>query len=190
MMNTPLERLLDNITEVPDRIDQLGDDAINRFPPPPVTIEDWDEYQAFLARFFCHLECQVLGIGQRRLDPRMDLSRAWPLLRKTFGPGAPQAGFEITRTGIDGGTLHIMRTMANVFAKEYADNLISMAVEIYCSQRSVTELLADADEYVATFQHILPGEIAEGSAARIHANFRKVLKQHPFVIRRLRRTAR
>lgn len=186
-MSTRLKRHLAGTREVPDRIEGLADDAINNLPPLPATIEDWRKFEIFLAQIHCHVENHVLGVAERPPDLRVDLPRARRLLHHVFEGSAPQAAFEIARTGINGGVLYLVRAMAHAFAREYADNLISLAVEAYCTERSVSELLADADEYVASYRHLLPSEIAEGSAARIHANIRNVLKQHPFVERRIRR---
>jgi hypothetical protein len=81
-----------------------------------------------------------------------------------------------------------LRTLALEYGAEYSRNLISVTVESYCSHRSVEQLIADAEEYIAAYRRILPSEISEGSGARIHSNFRKALKQHPDLMRRLRRT--
>ncbi|MEI8044595.1 MAG: hypothetical protein WCL11_24505 [Verrucomicrobiota bacterium] len=188
-MSTRLERLLQNIVPVPDRIDRYCDEALNNFAPPPPLIEDWSQYCAFLARLHCHLECRALGIGARPPDSRFDLSRCWALLKAKFGDSAPQAAFEIARTGAQGGVRQLLRTVARLYSRRYAENLISIAVEAYCSNRTTDELLADADEYIRNYRQIMPSELTEGSGARIHANLRKALKQHPYVIRRLRHAA-
>lgn len=188
-MTTRLERLIQNITDVPDRIDRYRDEALNSFPPPPAVVPDWDAYRVLLARFYCHIECRTLGIASRHPDMQFDLSRCWNLLKKKFGESAPQTAFEIVRTGAEGGVLQLLRTVADLYAGECAERQIGMAVDLYWSNRAAEDLLADAREYVANYSHILPGEITEGSATRIHANFRKVLKQHPFVVRQLRRAA-
>jgi hypothetical protein len=186
MTGTRLERMLANIVPVPDRIDRYCDEALNSFPPPPAMIDDWDAYRAFLARSYRHLESRVLGIGPRDSDLELDLARCWALLRKKFGDSAPQAGFEIVRTGSQGGVFQLLRTVAGLYSQEYAENLISIAVDAYCANRTADGLFADADEYIRNYRQIMPSEIAEGFGTRIRANFRKVLKQHPFVIRRLR----
>lgn len=186
-MSTRLERLIYNITEIPERVHRKCDEAINSFPPPPALIQDWEQYRTFLAQFHCHVENHVLGIPARPPDLRMNCSLCWKLLERKFKDSTPQTCFEIVRTGVEGGVPHILRTIAELFAQEYADNLISITVDAYCSNRSAQELLSDASEYVAAYRQVMPSEITEGSAARIPANFRKVLKQHPSVVRQLRR---
>lgn len=187
-MKTRLERLLGNIEGIPDRIDRFADRSLNTFPQAEAIIEDWDRYRDCLASFFCHMECVILGIPQRTTSIDFDVDRCWQLLRKKYGESAPQAAFEATRTGNEGGLRGVLQSVAELFGRDYAENLVGITVEAYWSNRSAEGLLADADEYVRRYKHMIPGEISEGSAGRIHVNFRKVLKQHPFLVRRLRRT--
>lgn len=187
-MKTRLERLLGNIEPVPDRIDRVVDSALNTFPLATAIIADWDQYRQCLARFLCHVECTILGVPGRATNVDFDVDRCWHLLRKEYGASAPQAAFEAVRAGSEGGLRQVLRSVAELFSRDYAENLIGVAVEAYWSNRGPSAVLADAKEYIHRYDHILPGEISEGSAARIPANFRKVLKQHPFLIRRLCRT--
>ena len=186
-MRTRLERLLQNIEPIPDRIDRFADKALNTFPVTAAIITEWETYRRCLAEFFCHMECIILGIGSRSADVDFYIDRCWRLLRKKYGDSAPQACFESIRTGSEGGLRRVLITASELFSKDYAENLIGLTVEAYWSNRDPSAILADADEYVRLYRHILPGEITEGSATRIRFNFRKVLKQHPFFIRRLRR---
>lgn len=187
-MKTRLERLLENIEGILDRIDAFRDRALNTFPISSAIITGWDEYRHCLARFFCHMECTILGISGHATNTEFEVNRCWLLLKRKYGESAPQAAFEAVRTGNEGGLRGVLRSVAEIFSRDYAENLITITVEAYWSHRDPAALLADADEYVRRYRHILPGEVAEGSAVRIGANFRKVLKQHAFVIRRLRRS--
>ena len=46
------------------------------------------------------------------------------------------------------------------------------------------------DEYLKKYGHLLPSELTEGSAARVRANFPKVLAQHPKILQKTRRLGR
>ncbi len=49
---------------------------------------------------------------------------------------------------------------------------------------------AATTEYLEKYGHLFPSELREGSAARIRANFPKVLEEHPRMIQRMRRVLR
>ncbi|MBC8218657.1 MAG: hypothetical protein H8E73_09345, partial [Planctomycetes bacterium] len=47
-----------------------------------------------------------------------------------------------------------------------------------------------SSEYITKYGRFLPSELTEGSAARIRANFPKVLEKHPRLIQRIRLAVR
>lgn len=190
-MASRLEVLLRGIEPVPDQVDRCVDQAFNTFPMPAAAIIRWDEHVACLARFYGHVESGLLGIkGGRPCNVAMDSSRCFMLLRKKYGESAPQATFEVSRTGNEGGLLGVLRSVAELLGREHSDNRIGIAVSCYWNGRSPQELLEDGAEYVRNYGYLLPGELTEGSAGRIYANFPKVLKEHPYLIQRMRRVGR
>lgn len=188
-MSTRLERHLQNIVAIPERIDRYRDAALNGLPPPPALITNKEQLFSLLAQVYCHLQSTMLGIGTQVPNWQLHLSDCLRLLHKEHGENALQTVFDIARTGAQGGVRQLIRTIADLYSHQYAEELVSMAVEAYASNRTGEEFLADAAEYVRNYRHILPVEITEGPAARIHANFKKALKQHPFVVRQLHRAA-
>ena len=188
MTTSRLQRLVANIEGIPDRIDSKVDVALNTFVMREAILTDWDSYRECLARCLSHVEASLLGIKPGSVDVQFFSGRCWHLLKQKYGESAAQAAFEEVRTGNGGGLRGVLRTLAMQYGTEYARNLISVTVESYFSHRSVEQLMADAKEYMAAYRQILPTEITEGSGARIHSSFRKALKQHPYVLRRLRRT--
>ena len=189
-MTTRLRMLLGNIEPIPDRIGRLVDNAVNTFGRQIARFAHGDEYTAWLSEFYCHLECTVLGIKPRPVHPCLDLGRALDLLKKQYGANVTQTLFDIARSGSEGGLRQIMRTMADLYSEEYARNLIGVTVGFYLADRAPSVLLRDAREYVALHPDIIPAELAEGTPARIMANFPKVLEMHPLVVKRIRQTGR
>ena len=49
---------------------------------------------------------------------------------------------------------------------------------MYWNGLSLPEKLAAPDEYLREFAHLLPEELVDGSAARVRADFPKVLEEH------------
>jgi hypothetical protein len=68
----------------------------------------------------------------------------------------------------------------------YAGNEISARVSHLWIQLSMEEQFQMIDEYLSKYGHLLPSELTEGSAARVKANFVKVLEEHPRLVRRMR----
>lgn len=190
-MRSRLRVLLDGIEPVPDQVGRCVDDAFNSFDMPSPVIERWNDYLECLARFYCHIECGILGIRpDRPYNLRMDTSRCLQLLHKEFGESTPQATFELARTGNEGGLLHVLKTAARLLAREHSDNRIGVAATCYWNALKPQEIFADVDEYIRDYGHLLPSELTEGSAARIYANFGKVLREHPYMMQRLDRVGR
>lgn len=96
----------------------------------------------------------------------------------------------MTRTGKEGGLYRVLKTVADQMAEEYAQNEISGRIYDYWNRLTTDEQVAATDEYINKYGHLLPAELTEGSAARLKANFPKVLEEHPKIIRRMRRVGR
>lgn len=187
MLTTRLQRLTANIEDIPDRIDQKIDAALNSFTVKAAILTDWDSYCECMARCLFHIEASLLGITPGPVDVPFYSGRCWHLLTKQYGDSAAQAAFEEVRTGNSGGLRGVLRTLAKQYGTEYSRNLIAITVETYFSNRTAEQLKADAEEYMATYRQIIPSELTEGTGARILFNFRKALKQHPDLMRQLRR---
>jgi len=109
---------------------------------------------------------------------------------KAFGPDGFKAGFEIVRTGKEGGLYRVLKTVADLMTEKYAQNEISARISRYWDSLTLDEKLAAPEEYLRKYGYLLPGELIEGSAARIRAHFLKVLEEHPKMIRRMRQIGR
>ena len=188
-METRLERLLGNLVRIPDRIDRLMDKALNTAPLCPAIITNWEEYRKIIAVFLCHIECTILGGPLQEGDTDFYFKRCNILLKRKYGDSVLQAPFEAVRTGNEGGLRALLKEVAELYSTDYTENLVGVTVESYINNRALAALQADADEYISRYGRIIPGEISEGRVGRIHFNFSKVLKQHPFIIRDLRRAS-
>lgn len=107
-----------------------------------------------------------------------------------FGPSGEKAAFEMTRTGNEGGLSRVLKAVAKSISKQLAKTEISARVSCHLDRLSIRQRLAASAEYLEKYGHLLPAELTEGSAARIHANFHKVLAEHPHLMRRMREIGR
>ncbi len=192
-MATRLTKLLTSLEPIPDDVERRVDQAVNGFRIGANVITDWEQWNALLADFYAHLECGILGVPRStRPDLGSCLAKCWELVRKSrrYGDNAPQAMFEIARTGHEGGVRKVLQSVAEMMTTEAVQEQAGILIGLYWSANSHAERIADSREYVHRHEQLLPPELTEGSAARIHASFRDVLKQHPLMMRRMRRVGR
>jgi hypothetical protein len=192
-MTRKLERLLESIdpSRTLDEVSARVDQAINSFSVRRAVIEDWNEYESFLAGFYRHIWTTVLRVGPGIPKSReFDWGQCTDLLNKAFGTSGYKAAFEMVRTGKEGGLYRVLKTIGDLMAEKYAKNEISARISHYWQSLSIDERLAAPDEYLQQYGHLLPQELTEGSAARIRANFPKVLEEHPGMLRRMRQIGR
>jgi len=192
-MSTNLDILLEKIDPVRtfDEVSAQVDNAVNSFDMHRATIEDWEEFEAFLADFFRHIETAVLRLGSGApKNKSFYYGRFSNILSEEFGPSGHKVAFEMVSTGKDGGLYRILKTIAEKMAENYAQNEISARVNDYLNRLTVDEQLAAADEYLSKYGHLLPDEFTAGNAARLRVHFREILEEHPKTIRRIRRIGR
>jgi len=192
-MKTKLDRLLES-TDPSKTIEAVSariDEAINSFRVKSGIIDDWDTFTVVMGRFFRHLENHVLQIGSfSSLDPEFDWGHCRRMLIKEYGFNGEKTAFDMARTGLDRGFYGILKAVGEQMIKEYAQNEISARVYHFWDPLSVKEKLAAIDEYLEKYGHLLPSELTEDCAGRVKMEFVKILAEHPYLIRRLRKTGR
>ena len=107
-----------------------------------------------------------------------------------YGRSGEKAAFEFSRTGNEGGLYGVLKAVAMRIADDLSKNEIAARVNAFWRSHSPEEVLEASREYLARYGHLLPSELTEASAARIVANFPKVLENHPKLVQRLRRVGR
>ena len=192
-MKTKLDRLLESID--PDlTLDQVSarvDEALNSFRLKSGIIEDWQGFRTVLTEFFRHVENLILRIRPSFSgDTDIDWGRCCNLLRGQYGASGEKAAFEMVRTGAEGGLFGVLRSVASRMLEDYAGNEIAAKISNFWESLSTDEQLAVSQEYVDKYGHLLPSELTSGSAARVRANFLKVLEEHPRIVKRLRNIGR
>jgi len=191
-MATVLEQLLADIdpSRTYDQTFARADEAINTFSFDCAQITDWEDFKACLAEFFTLVEAKILQLHPCPIDIEFHWGRCVQLLLHIYGASGEKAAFEMARTGNEGGLFSVLRAVALRMAEEYAEREISARILDYWNKLTPDEQFSAADEYLEKHGHLLPSEMTEGSAARIRANFPKVLKEHPRVLQKTRRLGR
>ncbi|HOW74111.1 MAG TPA: hypothetical protein PKY77_26195 [Phycisphaerae bacterium] len=193
-MNTPLDCLLKAIhpANTLDETARRADAAFNEFPWRRARETDWDEFRRLLVQLHRHVEARILNVTGGLPDRGLDFAwgRCTQVLARAYGPSGAQAAFEMARTGNDGGLPAVCRKLVQLVAEEYGEAEIAARIAQYWNGLSAEEKLAAGREYLAKHGHLLPGELTEGSAARVLANLPKVLEQHARLLRGLDRLAR
>ena len=192
-MQTELDKLLCLISpeHTIEETFNRANEAINTFHIESAQIDNWDEYRNCIVELLRHLEARILLLREPvKSSFEFYWSRGAYVLSEVYGSSGVKAAFEMARTGNNGGLYDVIKKVAMHVAEDYAKNNISVRVYDYWNRLSVDEKIEASSEYIAKYGHLLPSELTEGSAARIHADFVKVLKEHPRILQRIRRTGR
>jgi hypothetical protein len=187
-MQTELDGLLNSISpeKVIVKTFNGANEAINTFHPKSALIKDWNEFKDCMSKFLRHVDNYSLRL-RRPVDMSSDYywSLCVRVLLKVYGSSGEKAAFEMARTGNKGGLNSVLRSVAMHVVEGYAKMEIQARVDAYLKELTVDQQLAASSEYLAKHGHLLPSEMTEASAARIHANFGKVLEKHPWLILKL-----
>ena len=188
-MATRLDALLAAIDpdRTADETVRRANQALDSFPAKGA-IAQWGEFQTFLTRLHAHLMKAILRGGPGfPEDPEMHWHGCWTILRREYGSNGDKSAFEMARTGNQGGLYAVMKTLAKGMAEELAGNEVAARVRACLDRLTVDEQFSAAREYIAEYGRLLPSELTEGSAARLVADFAKVLEEHPRLLQRMRR---
>jgi hypothetical protein len=186
---TKLDRLLESIDPARtfDQISARADEAINSFRMESAIISDWQGFRTALTKFYRHVENVILRVRPGfSANPDIDWGRCCNLLRKEYGANGEKAAFEMARTGVEQGLYGVLKAIAEQMISEYAGNETGAKISAFWESLSTDEKLAVSEEYLDKYGHLLSSELTEGSAARIRANFVRVLEEHPKTVKRLR----
>lgn len=192
-MATKLDRLLESIdpARTIDKVSADVDRAVNSFTKRRATIDNWNEYQTYLADFCRHVEKEVLKYGSGVPEYReFYWTRCSNFLNRKYGPNGSKRAFELVKSGQDGGLYGILKTIAKMMAEEYSYKEVSARISHYLNALSTDEQLAATEEYLQKHGNLLPSEFKEGSAVLLKVHFRRVLEEHPKTIQRMRRIGR
>jgi hypothetical protein len=190
MMNMTLEQLLKSIDPavVAEEISARADGAINSFPMNQGLITQWEEFKTIMSKFVAHLDSVILRLyTPREVNFDHDWGYACRMLMKLYGGNGEKTAFELARTGNEGGLYRVFKDVAQQIMEEYTQNEIRAKINHYWDSLHTSEKFNAIDEYLSHYGHLLPSELTEGSAARIKANFPKVLEEHTQMMQRLKR---
>ncbi len=168
-----------------------ADKALNSFRHSRAVVDNIDQFEELMSTFFCHIDAVLLNArDQSFYDREFFLSRCETVLKDLYGPRGKIVAYDMAHTGKQGGLLTIMKSVSLRQAEIYAKNMVSNYVEEYWRQADPDQIFSDCEKYLQKYGHLLPIELTEGSGARVKANFRQILKQHPQILRNTRKVGR
>jgi len=114
------------------------------------------------------------------------------VLDQIYGGRGSVAAFRIAQSGVEGGLYGVLKKVGEASAQKYTEKHIDYEVG-----RFVDELMQDysvfeatVDEYVRKYGRILPPEAIANGAIQLKFNFTKTLKNHPYLVKRMREIGR
>lgn len=184
-MSTKLERLIYSISPdiVLEPVFERANSALIGFEMPDVIVDSFDKFRSAFIRLHCRIEAAILRVDSMpKAAVDFHWSRCYEILSQLYGPNGEKAAFDMIRTNKQGGLREVVNKFVRAVSENYALNEIRAKITFYINSLSSSERLAGCDEYIEKFGHLLPREMTESSAARIHDNFAQVLEKHPFMM--------
>jgi len=175
-----------------DQVAACVDAAINCFPLSSTRTETWPEFTTCLERFFLHLHdfALRLGVGFDHGPPGRHWGRCSYALEQLYGPNGASAAFRQACGGTAGGLLGVLRALAEHVVRELADREIAALVAEFLNPLSPAARFAAAREYLKVYGRFLPAELQSGGMPLLVIRLEAALRQHPYLLQRLRRIGR
>jgi G3E family GTPase len=193
-MATELDRLLASISPEKTIAETFNraNHAINTFPVSRGQITEWNEFMHFMSEFARHLDFHILRL---RGPVAISSDQYWqqcaaPALNGVYGSSGTKAAFEMARTGNGGGLYAVLMAVSMHVAEDYAKREIAAKVGTHLQRLSAQQQLDACSEYLSKYGSLLPSELTEASAARIRADFQKVLQRHPWLLKKTHEVGR
>lgn len=184
-MRNELQMMLEQLVEKHRQVELQINDRFNAFQMPEASrVTSLQEFEDLTARLYWSLVCPALSTQLPALKLHAGHAPAL-LLEREYGANAHLHAFDIARSGAEGGLWGILQTLARLTQEQMFERLSLVVVTSYWQSTSAEQLVKDAHDYLKEYGHLMPGEMTEGSQAFLLGNFRKVLLEHPNLIRKL-----
>ncbi len=190
-MTTKLDKLLKQI----DPFQRIGEiykrmnSALRTFSYGSLTIRNWQEFEKYLAKFFCHAENVTLRV-KMPVHPEMHYHRCIRFLNEEFGPNGEKIAYKMAKTEDNGGLFAVLNAIAKRLAEFYTRNTIISFVDKYWNKLTYNQRITAAKEYQKKYHHLIPSIYSEGSPELMAANLQKILEEHPAMLERMRQVVR
>ncbi len=167
--------------------------ALNSYSYTRSVVTEFSQFEQIIADFYWHVESVMLGVPSNvNPGPSMNLGFAKQALDQIYGGYGAATAFRVARSGAEGGLYGVLKKIGEVSAKKYTERHIDYEVN-----RFILELRQDFSQYEATVQEyarkyasILPAEALANGAVDLKINFGQALKQHPYLVKRMRELGR
>jgi DNA-binding ferritin-like protein (Dps family) len=171
-----------------DRCDSLRDKALNSYEYSNNALRDFNQFTKAMGDFYWHVESTMMGVGKNIvMDDEMRQGFAFQALNEIYGMHGMAAAFSMAQSGVEDGLYGVLKKMGQAIAKKHLENQIGVEVAQF-----INELMDDFElydqcvaEYARKYARILPPEYLENDAVDLKINFRQVLENHPYLIRRM-----
>lgn len=184
-MAQKLEKLLEKIhpSKSIDQFEKRISRALNDFNWSSNTVDSMDESEECIIEFTMLANLKLHKMEKENSNKNKKMSRwiAFDLLKKEFPRYTENSIYEIMSSGAEGGVYGIVKTLADLLYKDSAQGYINSRVNDYLKSRNMEQKFKDINEYKRMYEDILP---ADSSIDPV--NFKEVLQQHPWIIKRRR----
>ena len=172
-----------------DYFNAILDKALNSYRYSTSSIGDFDKLLKVLGDFYWYMEKKMLGLETELEQPEdMRIGFCEDILSKVYGRNYRTAVFDIAKSGVEGGLYGILKKIGEAMARKSAEHRIDIEAANFCNELMNDLKVYDqtVKEYAQKYGHLLPERLIEGGAVDLKINFYEVLKNHPFLVKRMR----
>jgi hypothetical protein len=188
---TKLDELLKKIDpkNTIDYFNAILDKALNSYHYSTSSIGEIDKLLKVLGDFYWYMEKKMLGLDKDIEQPEdMRIGFCEEILLKVYGRHYRTAVFDIAKSGVEGGLYSILKKIGEAMARKSAEHRIEIEAANFCNElmNDFTVYEQTVKEYAHKYGHLLPERLIEGGTVDLKINFYEVLKNHPYLVKRMR----
>lgn len=144
-------------------------------------------YPTFLRLVEDYVIYHTRQTGSGDLPPYMANSKGMTILNYAFqGLGGIQGAYEVCKTGLRGGVITVLNTLAEALKTEEERLYIDAQLRYYCNPLSFDDRVALMEQYLARFTRNLPSGVSPRTSLELAANYEEVIETHMAVIKNIR----
>lgn len=144
-------------------------------------------YPAFLRLVENYVLYHTRQTGGGDLPSYMANSKGMTILNYAFQSlGGIQGAYEVCKTGLRGGVITVINTLAEALKTEEERLYIEAQLRYYCNPISFDDRVALMEQYLTRFTKNLPSGVKPRTALELAANYEDVIETHMAVIKNIR----
>lgn len=180
-MRTELKALLESLETSHTLVERQINQRYMGFGfPSENTCKDHRQIKDILTRFYWCLFCPEIPIENNYTRHKEVVWTALiNLVLHELGTTPESTMTDLAISGAEGGFRNLFETIARILTEQFQQTQAEARVNDYWSKTPDKVKILDAQDYIKTYQQLLPIDQVDAGAVRLISNFKQVLQAHP-----------